>query len=134
MIRLLNSGQYILTETKHHIKILQLEKATYAWIEPPSIGGILVTSQHPHRVDALLSMGMYTLFDVENEIDLSDQLHLQLEAGVGIWQGYLLPTGLPTDKKLRCRIIPTQELITETYDSSSEREILTAQKLSERDA
>jgi hypothetical protein len=34
--------------------------------------------------------------------------------GKGTWQGYLLPTGLPDDKKKRNRIIPTDEVITKT--------------------
>jgi hypothetical protein len=111
MIKQFRSGQYKLTETKHHIKVLELDKAAYAWIEPPSIGGILVSSRHSHRVDAVLSVGAYALFDVEDESELSDQMHLQLEVGIGVWQGYLLPTGLPNDKKIRSRIIPTQEVI-----------------------
>jgi hypothetical protein len=119
MIQLLDSGHYRLTETKHHIKMLQLGKDIFAWIEPPTIGGILVVSHHPYQVDLVLSAGAYAYFDVEDEPDLSDQHHLQLEVGEGAWQAYLLPTGLPTDKKLRCRIIPTHEYIMEKDDNGN---------------
>lgn len=119
MIQLLRSGRYQLTETKHHIKILQLDKQTYAWIEPPTIGGVLVLSHHSHRVDTVLSMGEYALFDVDDEPELSDQLHLQLEVGIGAWQGYLLPTGFPDEKKIRSRIIPTHEVIMSSVDDKN---------------
>jgi hypothetical protein len=36
---------------------------------------------------------------------------LELSVGGGQWQGYLLLTGLPTAKKIRSRIEPTDEII-----------------------
>lgn len=119
MIKLFRSGRYKLTETKHHIKVLELDKAAYAWIEPPSVGGILVASRHAQRIDAMLSVGAYTIFEIEDEPELSDQLHLQLEVGIGMWQGYLLPTGLPNEKKIRCKIIPTQEVVEMSSNSGT---------------
>ena len=41
---------------------------------------------------------------VKDERELTDLEHLELLVGEGIWQGYLLTTGLPTDEKKRNRI------------------------------
>ena len=71
-----------------------------------------MTSHKKHKADCILSVGHYRLYKVANEPEISDQLHLELCVGQGIWQGYLLPTGLPTDEKKRNRIIPTREIIT----------------------
>jgi hypothetical protein len=38
--------------------------------------------------------------------------HLELSLGKGVWQGYLLLTGLPTAVKIRRRIVPANEVIT----------------------
>lgn len=114
MITLLNSGQYKLIETKHHTKILYLDKTAYAWIGAVNIGEILVASHRLHKTDYVLGCGQYRLYDVDNEPHLSDQLHLELEVGRQTWQGYLLLTGLPDDAKKSGRIIPTSEVITKS--------------------
>jgi hypothetical protein len=44
-----------------------------------------------------------------DEAHLTDQQHLELNVGDHTWQGYLLPTGLPTPDKKRVRIIATNE-------------------------
>jgi hypothetical protein len=111
MITLTRTGQYKLIETKHHTKVLYLDNDTYAWIEPINIGEILVTSHKVHKTDCVLSVGHYRLYDVDDEPNLSDQFHLELEIGKNKWQGYLLLTGLPDDYKKRGRIIPTYENI-----------------------
>lgn len=114
MIKLLEEGQYKLIETKGHTKILILEKRMFAWINAAEIDEILVTSHKTHVVDHLLAIGSYRLYEVKNEPKLADVIHLELSVGQGYWQGYILPTGLPNDKKKRNRIIPTNELITKT--------------------
>jgi hypothetical protein len=111
MITVLQNGSYKLIETKGHVKILMLDDKTYAWIVAKGIGEILVTSHSPHKADHILATGIYRLYDVEDEPHLSDQLHLELVVGENLWQGYLLLTGLPDDKKKRARIIPTTEVI-----------------------
>lgn len=112
MITLQQSGQYRLVETRQHTKILYLGDDAYAWVEPRNIGEILVVSHHEHPSDWTLSIGHYRIYDVLDEPNLSDLLHLELEVGNDIWQGYLLLTGLPDDTHKRKRIIPTHELIT----------------------
>jgi hypothetical protein len=120
MIRLIATGTYHLIETRGHTKILTLNgKKTYAWIVAGSIGEILVTSHRTHRIDHTLAIGKYRLYDVKSEPELSGVAHLELLVGLGVWQGYTLPTGLPTDTKKRNRIIPTREVITKSHHSGA---------------
>ncbi len=115
MIQILSRGEYKLIETKYHTKVLILDdEKTYAWINAENIGEILVASHKTLKEDNLLAVGKYRLYDVEEEPKYSDQQHLELQVGCGYWQGYLLPTGMPTNEKKRNRIIPTDELITAT--------------------
>ncbi len=112
MISTIKTGTYKLIETRHHTKILSLETDKYAWVEPPNIGEILVASYRSHKTDCVLSVGRFVLYSVDDEPSLADEMHLELEVGENIWQGYLLPTGLPSTSKRRSRIIPTSEVIT----------------------
>lgn len=116
MISVLQQGTYKLIETKGQTKILYLDNETYAWVEPADIGEILVHSHNSHKADCILSIGNYFIYQVVDEPELSDQQHLELEVGQNFWQGYLLLTGLPTDKKIRGRIIPTKEVITGNFN------------------
>lgn len=102
-------------ETIRHTRMLIFdEKSKYAWIHAGEIGEILVSSHRPHRADHILAIGKYRMYEVKDEPDLTDLIHLELLAGHGVWQGYLLPTGLPALKKKRNRIIPTKEIITKS--------------------
>ena len=115
MIKLLQQGTYSLIETRRHVKILSLDsKNMFAWIVAGEIGEILVVSHKSHKVDHILSTGKYRMYEVKDEPDITDLVHLELLAGDAVWQGYLLPTGLPTDEKKRNRIIPTKETITKS--------------------
>jgi len=113
MITLIKSGIYKLIETKKDTKVLYLDQHAYAWITSKDIGEILIVSHKAHKTDCLLSVGDYRLYSVHDEVSLTDLNHLELEAGAGLWQGYLLPTGLPDDQKKRSRVIPTPQLINE---------------------
>lgn len=113
MIKLLQKGEYVLGETKNQTKILTLDdKKIFAWIYATEIGEILVALSKKQSIDHTLSKGKYRLYEVKDEARLMDLVHLELLAGEGKWQGYLLPTGLPHTKDKRNRIIPTDELIT----------------------
>jgi hypothetical protein len=115
MIKLTQEGQYKLIETKGQTKILILdEDKTFAWINAADIGEILVTSHKSHITDNILAIGRFRIYSVKKESDLTDLYHIELHVGNGTWQGYLLPTGLPNDKKKRNRIIPTEEIITKS--------------------
>jgi len=120
MIRLKRSGVYSLLETTADTKILILDKKQmYAWVHAENIGEILVTTHKKHHTDTVLAIGKYRLYEVVDEPKLTDLQHLELLVGDGLWQGYLLPTGLPTDEKIRNRIIPTDEIITKHNDAWS---------------
>lgn len=113
MITIVRRGVYRLLETKNQTKILILDgEKTFAWVSAKGIGEILVTTHRMHKTDTLLGVGYYRMYQVQDEPNLSDQIHIELSVGLGMWQGYLLPTNLPTEEKLKKRIIPTQELIT----------------------
>jgi hypothetical protein len=114
MIQNIQSGKFSLSETQNQIKILDLENDSFAWIKAKNIGDILVTSNEKHPIQSVLTKGSYRLYKVKDEPKLTDLLHLELHAGEGKWQGYLLPTGLPTESKKRARIIPTKEIITKS--------------------
>lgn len=115
MITLEKEGSYKLIETKRNTKILYLDDASFAWVEPVEIGEILVASHVPHKIDCVLATGTYRLFSVEDEPHLSDEPHLELQVGSNAWQGYLLPTGLPDDAKKRSRIIPTKDTLYDKF-------------------
>lgn len=109
-------GAYEIIETKHRTKVLYLDEEPFAWIHPKEIGEILVSSHYYHASDVKVSSGNYILYGVQDEDYLTDLQHLELEYGHDAWQGYLLPTGLPTANHKRARIIPTDQLIThETF-------------------
>ena len=112
MIKLLKEGGYKLFETSGQTKVLVLDDDAYAWINALNIGEILITSQSFHKIDHILSIGKYRLYEVEDEAKITDLEHLELFVGEGIWQGYLLPNGMPDLKNKRRRTIPTNELIT----------------------
>lgn len=117
MIRTIAGGQYQIIETWGYTRILILEGQTrnaYAWVNAKGIGEILITTHKEHHADYFIAIGKYRLYEVKDEPDLTDQIHLELFVGEGLWQGYLLPAGLPTDEKKRNRIIPTKEIITRT--------------------
>lgn len=111
MITLLKAGAYRLIETRKHVKILYLDDDAFAWIIARRIGEILVSVRKQHKTDCTLSIGAYKLYDVEDEPQLTDVQHLELEIGNGKWQGYLLLSGLPSRADPKVRIIPTPELI-----------------------
>jgi hypothetical protein len=114
MITLMQKGEYRLIETKGQVKILYLGGQVYAWVHAQDIGEILVSSHSPHKADHTLAVGRFRLYDVEDEPKFVDNQHLELLVGDGLWQGYLLLTGLPTDDRSRTRIVPTQEVISQT--------------------
>lgn len=115
MIKLTKEGRYTLFETKGQTKILTLDSTkSFAWVNVKNIGEILITSHKKHKEDCILSSGRYRIYDVKNEAELTDLEHLELFVGENTWQGYLLTNGLPTDKKKRNRIVPTEEIITKS--------------------
>ncbi len=113
MIKLLESGNYILGERADLTKVLELsDLGSFAWVNAQGIGEILATSTKHHKSDYVLVLNKYRLYEVKDEPEFTELLHLELLVGKGVWQGYLLPTGFPNSQKTKSRIIPTNEVIT----------------------
>ena len=119
MIRLIDGGEYNLSETKNQTKILTLTNRTFAWIYAKGIGEILVRTYRKHKVNHFLALGHYRIYQVKDEKSLTDLEHLELEVGHSVWQGYLLPTGLPTSRNRRNRIITSNEIITKVTTTNN---------------
>lgn len=112
MITILKIGKYKLVETKENTKLLYLDDKAYAWIMPKKVGEILVVTRREYQFDTVLSVGRYCLYGVKDEPKLTDLEHLELQVGEHEWQGYLLPTGIPSGEKTKSRIITTNQTIT----------------------
>ncbi len=111
MIRLLQAGKYRLAETRDKTKVLILAGRGLSWHSDGKSQGELSFLRKSHTIAHNLSHGFFRLYEVKNEPGLAGQQHLELCKGKGIWQGYVLPVGLPTDDKKHVSIIPTVELI-----------------------
>lgn len=111
MIRVLGEGEYKLAETPAQIKILVLGSRSYLWLFKPSLGQTLVAaSRKKPKVDRILAIGRYRLYEVKDESDLSNLKHLELSLGHRRWQGYLLHDN-SLIIKTTIPISPTAELI-----------------------
>jgi hypothetical protein len=115
MIRRIDAGQYLLIESQKKMKVLTLQaRKTFAWINAGEFGEMLVCSHVDHSAEYILANGKYRLYEVKDEIEFTDLVHLELLVGNGKWQGYILPSGLPRRENMRSRIIPTKEIITKS--------------------
>ena len=117
MIKLIGHGTYNLVELRDGVKFFQLineagKTFSYTWLNTADIGAIVLAVHNPGNTGASLAAGKYRLYNVKEEEGLLNARHLELHAGDGVWQGYVLPKGLPTKTINRKKIIPTQELIT----------------------
>jgi hypothetical protein len=125
MIQLHEHGDYQLVETKNSAKILYLQdKGTYVWLNVEGIGEILAYSKKKHQLNCIIAQGKYRIYAVKDEPKLTDTIHLELFVGKGVWQGYLLLTGIPNSKYKRGRIIPTKEVITKSATGGLDEQAL----------
>ena len=109
MIKLIQKGKYKLLVTKEGKTMLYLGEQGYLWSFAKNIGYLLSFSKHPHHPQYLLAQGDYRMYEIRNEPRYVDLVHLELSVDAKTRQGYLLLTGLPNSKKIRSRIIPTDE-------------------------
>ncbi|MEK7150768.1 MAG: hypothetical protein AAB783_01050 [Patescibacteria group bacterium] len=114
MIKLVKKGIYRLVWTKDRQRMLYLGDCGYLWVYAKGIGELFAFSKHPHKPSYILAEGKYRIYTVEKEPKYVDLQHLELSVKPGVWQGYLLLTGLPTKNKIRSRIVPTDEIISFT--------------------
>lgn len=113
MIKLLKSGKYSLVGLEAGQTMLFLGRQGYHWGHAKGIGDLLTFSKRPHKIVNVIAQGDYNLYKVKDESDFVDLQHLELSINPHKWQGYLLLTSLPTDKKIRSRILPTEESISQ---------------------
>lgn len=111
MKQLKEQGQYALFQTKRNTKVLKLNDNYYVWLFIKNIGNILIKTKSTLQSTNILSTGRFYLFDVKDEPDYIDLLHLELGIGENLYQGYLLPRGLPKKSNEKHKIIPTKEVI-----------------------
>lgn len=115
MVRIIGSGTYKLTETKDNQKILSLGKYNnFQWVSTGCEGQIKYVKLDPKQICCLLSTGNYRIYEVKNELGLSNSKHIELHVGRGKWQGYLLPKGLPAKLQRKRVIVQTNEIITKS--------------------
>ena len=115
MITQIKQGNYKLIETSEKTKILILDsKDNFAWINAGEIGEVLCFVGGGYKEQKVVAMGEYKLYSVKDEPKLTDLEHLELQVGENLWQGYLLPTGLPSAEDQKNRVIPTEELVCKT--------------------
>lgn len=111
MITLISRGVYRLVVSKDKKNILYLGDQGYLWSHVKGIGELLSFSKHAHESQYVLAQGIFRIYSVKREPAYVDLQHLELAIGARGWQGYLLLTGLPTERKIRSRIVPTEEVI-----------------------
>lgn len=112
MITKSRTGSYRIALTHRRTKMLYLDDQHFAWLTTKDIGDILVASHRDQDIEVMLGTGHYCMYQVEDEPQLTDVWHLELQYGQTTWQGYLLPAGLPDAINPRRRIIPTHQIIT----------------------
>lgn len=116
MINLIETGKYKLSGSKDKM-VLSLGDKDYLWTHARGIGELLTLAKKSHPLEYTLAQGDFTTYAVKDEPGVVDLEHLELSLGHGEWQGYLLLTGLPTPDRIRRRIIPTDEVISNRNSS-----------------
>lgn len=113
MITVIRTGAYRLFETHEKKGLLVLDgKSIYSWDLKNTPEKLWISPRTSIKTHTTLSTGKYRLYDVKNESNLTENLHLELMIAQGKWQGYVLPTGFPREVNTKKQIIPTEERIT----------------------
>lgn len=104
MTRLLKSGFYALGTSRHNTKILYLDNSCFIWLNEPSLGSILLTSERRPDLYMIVCEGRYHLKDPEQSDEKSPMQFLELEIAPKDWQSFSLISGLPNGHMKRSRI------------------------------
>lgn len=113
MIQLVESSSYKLVETKNNLKALILDTIPgYLWTNVGCDGSLDYTKLDTSQICCILSANNYRLYEVANEPNLKNGLHLELYVGKRKWQAYLLTKGFPTPKNKKRPISKIDEVIT----------------------
>jgi hypothetical protein len=112
MITLLQSGKYTLLQAIEEVKALLLDKKLFGWDEVVAEEELVFFSLKQFHPIGISTTGKYRLYEVKGEKKLVNAIHLELFAGDGKWEGYLLPDGLPTKEVPRKKIVRIDQTIT----------------------
>lgn len=113
MIRLIQWGEYRLAIIAEGNTIIAIDNHVYS-LFPDHATLEFYDNQLPSLVVSALTLhrGNYRVFDVYDEPQLTETIHLELEDEDGYVKSYLLPRGLPHQNMRRARQIPTVQQIT----------------------
>lgn len=116
MIAIVSRGIYAFIETREKTQILTLDaKKKIIWNITAKNGSISFITAQPQVTDRILRTGKYRLYQVKDELTLTSGTHLELLTGRGVWQGYVLPQGLPKNNKSLYPLFTVAEIITKSH-------------------
>lgn len=109
MIRLIQWGNYRLAMIAEGNAFISIDDDAYSLY--PDYKTLELSDAD---IDAALTLhhGDYRLYDVYDEPQLAETIHLELEDEDGYIKSYLLPRGLPENSKRRVRQLTTAQQIT----------------------
>lgn len=109
MIRLIRWGNYRLAMIAEGNALISIDDDVYSLYPDYKTMGLSDAD-----MDAALTLhhGDYRLYDVYDEPQLAETIHLELEDEDGYIKSYLLPRGLPGNSKRRVRQLTTTQQIT----------------------
>lgn len=128
MIKVRRKGFYHIVAEGGGDKYLVLDKKlSFRWMCQDRVEKLEFVNKAIDDKKAIITSGRYRLYDVRDESHLTNLHHFEMLTGKNMWQGYLLPEGLPEKNMKKKLIFPTKELITYTpaqgntlhYDSNS---------------
>lgn len=109
MIRLIQWGNYRLAIIAEGNAIVSLDDDVYSLYPEYKT---MELSDIDIDTALVLHRGDYKLYDVYDEPQLAETIHLELEDEDGYIVNYLLPQGLPVNSKRRTRQLTTTQQIT----------------------
>lgn len=116
MIRLIQWGRYRLAIIAEGNTIISVDNAVYSLFPDSKTLEIFDTPVSRIGTESAISLhhGEYRMYDVYDELQLAETIHLELEDEDGYVMSYLLPRGLPDQARRRVRQITTTQQISNT--------------------
>lgn len=114
MIRLIQWGRYRLAIIAEGNTIMSIDGRTYSLFSNSNTLELFDELAASIRAEAAITLhhGDYRMYDVYDELDLAETIHLELEDEDGYVKSYLLPHGLPEESRRQVRQLPTTQQIT----------------------
>lgn len=114
MIRLIQWGRYKLAIIAEDTTILSVDNEIYSLFPHANKIELFNELASPMGPESAITLhqGDYRMYDVYDELQLAETIHLELEDEDGYVTSYLLPRGLPNETWRRVRQILTDQQIT----------------------